>query len=179
MIGEVVKSHGRSYKYYYCPNHKKAGKKCSNVGIKAKMLEPFVINALVKDIYQRQDLISLYNTSDEKDRMYQIKNQIAGLEKASKNLIKEIASGKITEAIDDVSATLNDIAERKQLLSEELEQLKRSIAPLSECDRRALCKKIANLIYKSESLEAKKYLKEAIKEITVSNDNIEILMNIA
>lgn len=179
MIGEVVKSHGRSYKYYYCPNHKKAGKKCSNVGIKAKILEPFVVNTLVKEISQREDLISLYNTSDEKDKINQIKNQIAGLDKASKNLVNEFASGKSKEAIDDLRAKLKDVAIRKQHLSAELEELKRGIKPLADKDRMELCKKIAKVIYKSESLEAKKYLKEAIKEITVSNDNVEILMNIA
>lgn len=179
MIGCMVKSHGKSYKYYYCPNHRKGNSRCTNVGIKARLLERFIVNALVKDISERSDLISLYNTSDEKDKIYLLKNQIAGLEKNSRNLVSEIASGKSKAAIDDLRAQLNDVAVRKQILSAELERLKISKVILTERDRRALCEKIAKVLYQSESLEVKKYLKEMITEIKVSNDDVVVSMNIA
>ena len=179
MIGSKVTSHGISYKYYYCPTHKKDTSKCSNVGIKAKILDRYVINTLVLDISKRSDLISLYNTSDSHDTVRYLNNQIRGLKKASTNLIKEIASGKSNDSIEELRAELNDIATRKRILEKELQNIQSSQISITEADRKQLCIDIANLMNAGESLEVKQYLSRTISEIKVSNEDIEIELNIA
>ena len=178
MIGSIVSSHGNRYKYYYCPNHKKKLPTCSNVGIQATFLDEFVIRVIVKDIYKRDDLISLYNTSEEKDKVHILKNQIAGLEKTSKNLVKELVKKENKESLVELRAELNDVNIRKKALKEELEYIKASLVTLTESDRKNLCKKIKKLMITGDSLEVRKYLKETISEILVSDTDVKITLNI-
>lgn len=179
MIGSIVNSHGSAYKYYYCPNHRKKQPTCSNIGIKAELLDEFVIRAIATDIKHRDDLIDLYNTNDEEDRIRILNNQINGLEKASKNLIKEIYSGENDESLVELRAELKNVNARKTAFKAELEQLIKISKAFTEEDRIKLCKMILKLMRTSESLEVRKYLKETIAEIKVSNTDVEITLSIA
>ena len=179
MIGEMKKSHGRPYKYYYCPTHKKDKNACSHVGINAADLEPFVIRVLMKDITSRKDLIDLYNTSNVQDWIRILKNQIMGLNKSINNLTNELAKGKDESSQKDIRSKLDNLSARRDELELEVEQLTESLATLTEADRSALCKKLSSLIRKGTCIEIKNYIKETIAEIKVSKTDVEVTLNIA
>ena len=183
MIGSIVRSHGSSYKYYYCPNHKKraeGGKlRCSNVGINAEPLDNFIIWTLVKDIYKRSDLISVYNTAEDTNIVRYLTYQLQGVEKSSRNLVKKIAKTDNSDVSDALLLELTDLSKRKAAIKEEIDRLQTNMVIYTEADRKKLCKKIKKLMETGDSLAVKKYLKEIIDEIKVGNDNIDITLNIA
>ena len=183
MIGSIVRSHGSSYKYYYCPNHKKRAEdgklRCSNVGINAEPLDNFIIWTLVKDIYKRSDLISIYNTAEDTNIVRYLTYQLQGIEKSSRNLVKKIAKTDNSDVSDALLLELTDLSKRKAAIKEEIDRLQANMVIYTEADRKKLCKKIKKLMETGDSLAVKKYLKEIIDEIKVGNNNIDITLNIA
>lgn len=173
LIGTVRKSHGIEYKYYQCPNHRKHT--CSVKDIRADYLDKFVINALVNDIKSREDLISVFNDSDEKDRIKRLRDKIKGLEKSSRNVLNAIRR----ESDQDLTDELKRIAEEKRIAKAELDSLMQDQQQATEDDRRDICKHIAKMMMYSESFEVKKYLMFVLDSIVVSNDDIELSLNIA
>lgn len=179
MIGEMKKSHGRSYRYYYCPTHKKNKSACSHVGINAADLEPFVISILMKDIKSRQDLITLYNTNDVQDWIRILKNQILGLEKSIANLTNALTYDVDKDSKEAILSKLQDCASRKDELNLEIEQITARLRLMTEADRSTLCKQLSRLIRKGSCIEVKKYVKETIAEIKVSKTDVEVTLNVA
>lgn len=179
MVGAVVNSNRARYKYYRCPNHKKGSLSCSNTGIRADLLDDFVAQILVADIKRREDLVYLYNTSDEKDKVRILESKIKSLEKAIKKLIAEISSRENDDSLAEMRAVLNDIATKKMAFKVELEQILSTLEIITEADRKMLCDQIFDMIRTSDSLEVKKYLKETIFEIKVSSTDVEIALDIA
>ena len=173
LIGTVRKSHGTSYSYYYCPNHKRHT--CSIKEIRADYLDKFVINAVVNDISKREDLIEIFNTSDHKDRIKVLKARLDGLEKSSRNILKSLRHSSDKELTEE----LKRISEEKNAVKLELDSLRNNKQIITEDDRKDICKKLAKMILTDESYEVKKYLSEVIDRIEVSNENIELSLNIA
>ena len=177
MIGSIVRSHGKTYKYYYCPKHKEH--ECSNRGVRTDHLDPFVIRTIVSDIYNRDDLITLYNSDNNAEQIRNLKDRIRGLEKSTTNLVKAICEVNSSEASKDMRAELEEISGRKHILKSELARLEAENGPITEDDRKKLCRDIRRLMEDGDSLAVKMYLKSIIREITVSNTDVSIVLNIA
>lgn len=173
LIGTRRKSHDILYSYYYCPNHKRHS--CSVKEIRADYLDKFVINAVVNDISRREDLIEVFNNTDEKDRIKVLKTKLDGLNKASRNILKSLRYS----ADKELTGELRHISEEKEIVQAELDTLNKSQQTITEQDRKSICKKIAKMMLTSESFEVKKYLSVVIDSIIVSNENIELSLNIA
>ncbi len=173
LIGTMRKSHDIPYKYYYCPNHKRHI--CSVKEIRADYLDRFVINAVVNDIRRREDLIELFNESDEKGRIRALKSKLKGLEASSRNILMSLRCSSNKELTEE----LKRIAEEKDAIKAELGSLLQSQRKIDEGDRQDICKQIAKMMLRSESFEVKKYLTAVIDHITVSNEDIELSLNIA
>lgn len=183
LIGTISSSHGKKYKYYYCPNHRKKhisddSEKCPCVGISAEHIEPFVIRSVVSDIFNRDDLINIYNDSDEKNQIKTLTSQLKGLEKTTKSLLKTSTVMMNTPAYKDTCEQLRETAQQKKNIQVEIEKLVAAQKTIGEKDRRKLCNDIIKMLETTNALEAKKYLKSVISSILVSNDNIEVTLNI-
>ena len=74
---------------------------------------------------------------------------------------------------------LKRISEEKRIANAELDSLMQAQQQATENDRRDICKAIAKMMMYSESFEVKKYLMFALDSIVVSNDDIELSLNIA
>lgn len=180
LIGTISSSHGKKYKYYYCPNHKnkKGDGKCPCIGISAELIEPFVIRSIVSDIYTRDDLICIYNNTDEQDKIKRLTAQLRGLEKSTTNLLKTTTVMFNTPAYSDACAQLNEVSKQKKDISAEIERLVSAQKTIDESDRRKLCKDIIKMLETMNILETKKYLKSVISSILVSNEDINVTLNI-
>lgn len=181
LIGCISSSHGKKYKYYYCPNHrdKNGEEKCPCVGISAELIEPFVIRAVVSDIFKRDDLISIYNNTDEHDKIKTLTSQLRGLEKSTHSLLKTSTVTYNTPAYKDVCAQLKEVSQQKKNIKAEIERLVAAQKTIGEADRRQLCRDIIEMLESSNILETKKYLKSVISSIMVSNEDINVTLNIA
>ena len=180
LIGSISSSHGKKYKYYYCPNHrKKEGEdKCPCVGISAELIEPFVIRSVVSDIFRREDLISLYNNSDEQERIKILTAQLRGLEKSAKGLLKTTTATINTPAYKEALAELQEVSLQKESIAAEINKLISAQKTADKGDRRHLCKDIIEMLETSNALETKKYLKTILSSILVSNEDIKVTLNI-
>ena len=72
-----------------------------------------------------------------------------------------------------------EISGRKHILKSELARLEAENGPITEDDRKKLCRDIRRLMEDGDSLAVKMYLKSIIREITVSNTDVSIVLNIA
>ena len=181
LIGSISSSHGIKYKYYYCPKHreKNSNERCINKGIRADRLEPFVIGTVVADIFQRDDLVDIYNSTDEKSKIKELTYKLNGLEKSTFALLKTIKDTYNTAAYEDAKAELQEVSLNKAIINQELEKLKALNKTISEKDRKQVSIDLMKVLKTEEILEAKKYLKSVISEILVSNDDVEVILNIA
>lgn len=180
LIGSISSSHGKKYKYYYCPNHrkKKGEDRCPGVGISAEYIEPFVIRSVVSDIFNRKDLIDLYNNTEEHDHIKALTAELRRLEKTSKSLLRTTTKTFNTPAYEDACAQLQEVAQQKLNIKAEIDKLTADQVTADEDDRRQLCRDIIALMKTSNLLETKKYLKHVISSILVSNEDISVSLNI-
>lgn len=180
LIGSISSSHGKKYKYYYCPNHrKKQGEdKCPCVGISAEFIEPFVIRSVVSDIFNRKDLIDLYNNTEEHDHIKALTSELKKLEKSTRSLIRTTTKTFNTPAYEDACAELQEVSQQKLNIKAEIEKLTAAQITADEGDRRQLCRDIITLMETSNILETKKYLKRVISSILVSNEDVSVSLNI-
>lgn len=179
LIGEIRKSHGIPYKYYYCPNHHKAdtltNKKCPTLDIRADYLDNFVVKAVVQDIYSRNDLIAIFNDTDEKGRIKVMKDKLRGLEKSTRNILQSLRQS----SNEELRQELLNIGEEKELLRQEIEALSAQQTLMTSNNRKKICKKLKQMMLTSDSFEVKRYLSEVIESIKVSNTDIQLILNIA
>jgi nucleotidyltransferase/DNA polymerase involved in DNA repair len=155
-------------------------KKATGIAIDIRdIIEPFVIRSVVADISRRDDLISLYNNTDEKDRIKALKAQLRGLEKSTRKLLKVTTDTFDTPAYKDACDQLKEIAQQKQSIQSEIEKIEASQVTITESDRRKVCNKIMHMLETTDSIEAKKYLQSVISSIAVSNEDVDVTLNIA
>jgi hypothetical protein len=173
LVGNIQRSHGKKYMQYVCPNRR--GGTCSIKGVRADHLNKFVVNAVIKDIYDRDDLADIFNSIDDKEEITKLKNKLLGLEKASKNILQALRQCASSELTDE----LKQISEEKQMIKNEIDKLSEEQIKMTAKNRKEICKHIAKTMINSESLEVKQYLAYVIDSILVSNNDIELSLNIA
>ena len=61
----------------------------------------------------------------------------------------------------------------------EIEKIEASQVTITESDRREVCNKIMHMLETTDSIEAKKYLQSVISSIAVSNEDVDVTLNIA
>ena len=173
LVGTARRSHGIEYIYYNCPNHKRHT--CSVKEIRADYLNDFVVKAVVKDIYNREDLADIFNSADEKNRIQRLKDKLRGLDKASRNILMALRDGYSS----DLTKELNSISEEKEAINLEISKLTKKQLLMTDENRKKICYKITKMMLTNESLEVKQYLAHVIDSIVVSNDSVELTLNIA
>lgn len=173
LTGTVRRSHGNEYKYYGCPNHKRHI--CSVKEIRADYIDRFVVNSIVNDISRRKDFVEIFNESDNRERIRALKSKLKGLETSSRNILTSLRKSSSRELIEE----LKRISEEQKITKEEMETLTASQYKIDEEDRKRICKQIAQKMMTAESFEVKQYLSAVIDRILVSNEGIELTLNIS
>lgn len=173
LVGTVRNSRGRSYKYYYCPNHRHGG--CPTKEIRAEYVEDFVIYSVVSDVYNRKDLLDVFNRTNDTDLIKSLKEKKKSLEIAIGNIISSLKVVRSEELLNE----LKKLSSEKAKINLQLEKYKCSGFELIEPKRKSFCHKLMRAMLDSENVEVKFYLREVIESINVSNDEIELILNIA
>ena len=119
------------------------------------------------------------DTTDEQNRIKTPTSQLRGLEKSTLGLLKTSTVTYNTPAHKDVCAQLQEVEQQKKSIKAEIEKLVASQKTIAESDRQQLCRDIIKMLETSNTLEGKKYLKSVISSITVSNEDINVTLNIA
>jgi len=174
MIGTVRSSHGREYTTYYCPTHKNDGNKCPTKEINTICLDKMVSGVLIRDLYTRKDhnkinQVLAYNEMEKK-----LMDKKRGVEKAITNVMKNMEY--VTSEL--LAAKLEALCEEKAVIEEKLSKCV-TVVTLSKNNIKDVCKKFIRYLIDSDDLEVKLFLKEAICEVLVSNEDVQIKLNVA
>ena len=86
--------------------------------------------------------------------------------------LRQCASSELTDE-------LKQISEEKKIVKDEIDKLSEEQIKMTAKNKKEICNDIAKTMIKSESLEVKQYLAYVIDSIVVSNDDIELSLNIA
>jgi hypothetical protein len=107
--------------------------------------------------------------------MTELKNKLFGLEKSKKNILIALRNSYKEELLNE----LDNIAEEIQIAQKEMDTLNKSQVLLPKEKQKELCLELKKMILNTKNYEIKKYVSQLIDEIIVSNDNIDIQLNIA
>ena len=174
MVGTTVISHGKKYPVYRCPNHK--GKVCPTKDIPADSLDMFVSVKIALNSFKGIDLQQLtkeINTSNDSYR--KLNQELRQIRMQLTNLAKSL-SKCYSEALTDEVRMLE---EKKAFIIQKMEAAKSDKISINKDNLYDLKKRIFKYLKTSDDLEARHYLKSVIKQITVSNEEVIVELNIA
>lgn len=172
LVGTSRKSHGKPYTTYACPKHKTH--ECSLKEIDGEQLEHIVAGYLIKELYHRKDWKQIKTALSQDAAVDVLVYRRQGIDRAVSNIMKAISECYTKELAEKLRA----LSEEKRILDQQIKTAQVAAQTIKTADVRELCKSFAKHLKKSEDPETKIYLKEAIREITVSNDELKIELNI-
>lgn len=175
MVGKVTTSHGKKYTTYACPNHKGGG--CPTKDIPAKGLEEYTAIAIVSSLRMGANLPYLnqcLKSGGGNAEAQQLRNRITGIEKRISNIVRNLENGG-SEAL---TSRLQELEQEKAALTSQLKTASTPIPDITEKDLRRIKNKLANSLISSNDPDVKQLLMAYIKEITVSNDGVNVTLQI-
>lgn len=175
MVGKVTTSHGKKYLTYACPNHKGGG--CPTKDIPAKGLEEYTAIAIVSSLRMCANLPQLnecLKSGGGNAEAQQLRNRITGIEKRINNIVRSLENGG-SEAL---TSRLQQLEQEKAALTSQLKTASTPIPDIIEKDLRRIKNKLARQLITSNDPDVKQLLMAYIKEITVSNDGVNVTLQI-
>lgn len=161
-------THGKKYRMYRCPNHKKG--LCETKDINADILENFVISNIVDKAFENENLEELSKAIneniDEKVLLRKIDEVNASIRNIGKALKKK-CSDTLLEQLEELEE------ERDGLLG----QLEKNEARKIDFDEESLPEVkeiVAEYLKTTDDLEATKFIKANVATILVNNDCVKM-----
>jgi len=173
MTGKVTTSHGKKYLTYACPKHKGGG--CPTKDIPAKNLEQYTAITIIKNLRMTANLPQLnqcLKTGGDNAEAQQLRNRIKGTEKKINNIARSLENG-YSEVLTN---RLYLLEQEKATLTDQLQRTSKAIPDITEKDLKPIKKKLANHLMTSNDPDVKQLLMACIKEITVSNDSVNVTL---
>ena len=179
LVGNPRTIRGKKYTTYACPNHKSRGgdldKNCPTKEIRTDYLDKAVAGFIINDLYNRSDLNRISDYLNHCDSYQELLNKRNGLEKAIANTLKVLESG----CTDIITKKLCMLSDEKKAIDKEISRFESNSVELSKTNIRSVCKSLGQYLMNSSEPEAKRYIKNIVKEILVGNDDVTIKLNIA
>lgn len=183
-----VKYAGRNkteYRTYVCNNHRDNG--CPTKEIQTKYVDDLVLDSLRKLFFSKKMnpyLLKLLNSAeytmkaDVKAKIATSQHELARTKKEMKRLIDTIKRSGSSEELSQELAQLN--YERKKLEAE-IEKLKanKPVKVFTAADINTLQGLFVDYLKQNDTLAVRMFLQDVVENITVGNDGIEIVLNIA
>lgn len=172
MCGETVTSHGKQYKTYHCPNHKKG--LCPTKSIKEDKLDNFVVRAIIRETLAHKSVKELNDLIFTRQYKVGIKEHKKMLENKVKNLSTAIeynASEHLLEQLKKCDDALKRINEKIRLGGYVIE--------IKPTEKKTFLRDVIKYIKNSTSVDVRLFLHSIINKILVSNDDITLSLNIA
>ena len=173
LVGAAKSSHGKTYTVYLCPKHK--AKECSTKEIRTGDLDRMVANLIAKDLYQREDIPAISRQLKHNDSYKKLTEKKRGVERAINNVMRAIQLDPEEELVTRLKA----LSAEKASLERAIEASKVDKVGITPENIKAVCAKLRDYLIHSDDPDAKAYLQSAIKDISVSNDAVDIQLRIA
>lgn len=178
MFGESGKSHtGDVYRYYKCSSAKKK-KGCDKKAVRKEWIEDIVIKNIKEVLFDDALLDSIADSAvkllgEEDPLLPMIRKESEDIEKRIDNLIGAIEQGIVT---DSTKKRLDELEERKKLLSVELAKLEAKKPYLNKEEILKTLKSFRNI--STETLEGRRKLVNSfVNSIYLFDDKIVITFN--
>lgn len=174
MVGAANKSHDETYLYYTCPQHKQ--KNCKTKDLRASYLEHHLSAHIVNLILNKNNYASynlLIQEVFSKHSNAGLKKELNGISKAIDNILKVLEIQPTDEA-----------AERLALLSAKKAAVQKKMTAVNNTPQitpgnlKEVRKSFYHLLKESSDPVIYDILDKLIEKITVSNDGVEIELNI-
>lgn len=176
MTGTVRKSHGKTYITYQCPSHK--AKHCETKEVRADRLNLIVAQQLAEFFFREdrlkdwEDLLRSDIRDDPENKS--LKNRIKGIDKKMENILQnleDVVSKALTQRLDE-------LAQKKEELENKLKKFTNVPTKLTTNDIRKYKTRFIQLLMNEDIPEARQFLKDTIKKITVYNNKITVTFNL-
>lgn len=168
MVGNTVRSHGRKYTVYSCPNHKDKG--CPVKDIKTEQIDKLVAGMLVQDLFNRQDIEDIERLMSSDNEINAMKMKLSGLERAKINVVTAIKNCYVEELTEE----LEKIKSEEKELRKKIDKIENKKTILKGDAFRKICKRFGRLLVTSNDITIKNYLKKCIEEILVDNEGVQL-----
>lgn len=174
MVGKVTASHGKKYTTYACPKHKGGG--CPTKDIPARGLEEYTAFVIIKALRMGSDLPQLNQClkSGGDAETQRLQNRLTSVEKKLDNIVRNLENG--------YSKTLTDrlqlLEEEKASLTSQIQAASRTIPSITKENLRTVKNRLADRLIKSDDPEVRELLMAYISEITVSNDDVTVNLQV-
>ena len=173
LVGAAKSSHSKTYTVYLCPKHK--AKECSTKEIRTGDLDRMVANLIAKDLYQREDIPVISHQLKHNDSYKKLTEKKRGVERAINSVMKAIQ----IEPTEELVARLKELSTEKNSLERAIAASKVDKVGITPENIKGICMKLRDRLIHSDNPDVKVYLQSVIKEISVSNDAVDIQLRIA
>ena len=173
MVGATTTSHGKDYVFYRCPKHR--GLICPTKDIPASKVEHFVASALVSNAFTSVDLNQLSKQLNATGSSYKkLHKRLREIEKERMEITKAIRKG-CSEALTN---ELHRLDIEKADVEKQIQAVTGSSVKIDKQNKHEIVKQFRKYLKNSDDPEARAYIKEHIKEIVVSNDEVAVTVNV-
>ncbi|MDY4429634.1 recombinase family protein [Evtepia sp.] len=173
LVGNPKTSHGRSYTTYSCPNHRSG--RCATKDIRTEYVDNMVVRVIVGDLYNREDLSEISRRMSQDAELKKLEDKKRGVEKEIGNLVN-VLQRRYSESLLE---RLDELEDKKKILEQEIQKHRTDTVGITRANRREVCEKLAEYLVSANDPAVRTYLQKVLDEISVSNEDVMIKMNIA
>jgi len=185
-----IKYSGRNqteYKTYVCNGHRDKKKICPTKDIQTQYVDDFVLGKLQALLFNgkmTEHLLRLLNRAeyttkaDVKEKIATCQHELDKTKKQIKNLIDMI---KKSGSNEEISKEMAQLSYEKKKLEVELENLKASkpVRLYTERDIAMLKELFVDYLKQYDTVVTRMFLQDVVENITVGNEEIEVVLNVA
>lgn len=172
MTGISRRNRSGNYTVYACPNK---GKGCNTKDIRTEHIDRFVSSYLAKELYKRDDLHRISVNIKRGDDYEKLVGQKKQKETAIRNVLKAIE----TNTSEELIKRLAKLEQEKRSIARAIDVCQATAKDLCGDNLKATCKAFREYICISDDPDVKEYLQSAVKSVTVSNDGVEVVLNVS
>jgi len=183
MVCSTLKSHGKKYRYYVCPNHKNKEIPCKVKNLRALYLENHIAGNIVVNALNADTLGSINKTLSELYRdnadIDTLKKQLSSINKKITNILAAIENMPDVEdsQLIDLKERLKKCELTKSMLESQIEKATDNRDEISSASLKDVRNKLLRTLIRSKSLEVREFIESTVQEVVVNNDNVTVALS--
>ena len=149
--------------------------RCATKDIRTEYVDNMVVRVIVGDLYNREDLSEIYRRMSQDAELKKLEDKKRGVEKEIGNLVN-VLQRRYSESLLE---RLDELEDKKKILEQEIQKHRTDTVGITRANRREVCEKLAEYLVSANDPAVRTYLQKVLDEISVSNEDVMIKMNIA
>ena len=113
---------------------------------------------------------AMQNTDDYR----KLQSRLSGNDTARKNTLRALHSG----CTDEITEHLKELTAERKILLDKLAQCENGIEGITAENCKDMCINLKKYLYHSDDPDVKRYFREVLHEVIVSNDGVTVTMNV-